>query len=221
MRLNYLLAMCMVGLLSTQSHAINLKVSRQDQKLATQAMVEHDTVATPVVADDNRILDDEDGDSDGNAVTITTFLAQPDVARAFTITPGGTLADVKSGLVTISGTDLHGNLINEDFQFNDNHSGAVAGLAAFLTVTSIVFPVEDSPYGATWDVGVGDVLGLRRCLEAAGNVFFATLDGVYESTRPTIVQSTALAGNTADINGTLNGSKNVDIFYVQNFTCLP
>lgn len=221
MRSTHLIIALLVGLIATPVSAINLKVSRQDMKLATQVLMEKDTISSPIISVTDRILDDEAGDATGAVTTVTTFDAQPDVARNLIVTPGGTAADMLTGNVVITGTDLHGVTITEHMSFQTDQLVAFTGTQAFLTVTSIAFPIESSPYGVTWDVGVGDVLGLRRCMASAGHVVFATLDGVYESTRPTVTQSTGLNGNTADINGTLDGSKDVEVFYLQNFTCLP
>jgi len=215
------LALILVGLISTPAFSINLKVSRQDQKLATQQMIEKDTIAAPIIANSIRILSSSNGDTDGTGATVTTFAAQPDVARSLAVLPAGQTGDVAAGNVTVTGTDLHGITVSETFEMVANQTLKVFGSIAFLTVTSIAFPAEDTPFEAQWNVGVEDKLGLRRCMDSIGHVIFATLDGIHEATRPTVEQSTALGGNTANIDGTLDGAKDVEIFYIQNYTCLP
>jgi hypothetical protein len=93
-------------------------------------------------------------------------------------------------------------------------------------MTSIALPAacEDSPYGATWSVGFGEKLGLKRCLGQAGHVVMSTVAGAFESTRPTIANDTAnIEGNTADFNGTMDGSNDFEIFFFQNYaqSCFP
>lgn len=200
--------------------AINVKVSRQDMKLATQAMLEKQTITAPVVADPNRLLSNQ-ATSASATTSVTSFLANNDVCRNVTVTPGGTTADVPAGDITVTGTNYFGQTITEAITLTANQSTIASGLKAFCSVTSVVFPIQDGA-AATYDVGVGDVLGLKRCMDSAGHVVFATLDGAYEGTRPTCVaNATAIESNTCDINGTLDGSKDVEIFFVQNWRCLP
>jgi hypothetical protein len=200
--------------------AININVSRQDMKLATQAMIEHQSITTPILADVDRVLNDQ-ATSASVTTTVSTFLAQPDVPRNITITPGGTTADVPAGDIVISGTNFYGKAITESITLTANQSTIASGLKAFKTVTSVVFPIQDGA-GATYDVGVGDVLGLKRCMANVGAVAWAVFDGAFEATRPTCVADVdEVEKNTCDINGTLNGSKTVEIYFVQNFRCSP
>jgi hypothetical protein len=88
-------------------------------------------------------------------------------------------------------------------------------------VSQIVFPAQDGA-GATFDVGVLDALGLHRCMDATGHIIQATLDGTYEATRPTcLVDVDEVEKNTCDLDGTLDGAKDVEVFFIQNFRCLP
>jgi hypothetical protein len=208
----------MVGI---DAFALNASVNRRDMKMPTQAMLEHQTVATPIVADDDRLL--AATTTSGTAVTtVTTFLAQPDVPRNITIIPyGASTADVVASTVTVNGTNFFGSTISEGLAFGAAASTATAGAKAFKTVTSISFPAQGSG-GVVWKVGVGDVLGLKRCMARAGDLAWTVFDGTFESTRATCIADVdEVEKNTCDINGTLNGSKNVDFYFVQNWRCLP
>lgn len=208
-----------LAVFTTDVFAINLNVQRQDMKLATQVLLEKQTITTPVVADPDRILNDQ-ATSASAITTVTSFLAQPDVCRALSVTPGGTTADVPAGDVTIAGTNIHGESISEAITLTANQSSIANGTKAFCSVTSVVFPIQDGA-SATYDVGVIDVLGLKRCMPNAGSLVFATFDGAYETTRPTCVaDADEVEKNTCDINGTLNGSKDVELYFIQNFQCL-
>jgi hypothetical protein len=197
------------------------EVKRRDLKLPNQKLMRTQSVENAALGAADAILDDEDGDDDGNAVTVTTFVSQPDVPRVLSVTPGGTTADVAAGNVVITGTNIYGETITDTLAFLANASTATTGTKAFASVTSIVFPVEDSPYGATWDVGETDSIGLDRCMDA-DNVVFATFDGAYEGTRPTVgYDADEVEKNFANPNGTLNGAKDLFFYYIENYRCNP
>lgn len=192
----------------------------RDLKPASQVMLEKQTVSAPVVADADRLYLNASV-SAAATTTLSTFLAQPDVPRNIVITTGQTTADCNEGNVVVSGTNYFGRAITESIAISENQSGATAGVKAFKTVTSVLIPIQDGT-GCWYDVGVGDVLGLKRCMDSAGHLAWTIFDGVYEGTRATCVaDADEVEKNTCDINGTLNGSKNVDFFFVQNFRCLP
>jgi hypothetical protein len=192
----------------------------RDIKPATQAMLEYQRIAVPVLANTTR-LKALTATSATLTTTISTFLAQPDVPRNITVTTGGTTADCKAANVTVAGTNFYGAVISEDLAIADNQAGSTSGAKAFKTVTSVSIPAQDGA-GCTYSVGVGDVLGLKNCMKQVGDVAWAVFDGAFEATRPTcLADATHVESNTCDINGTLNGSKNVDIYFVQNFRCHP
>ena len=196
----------------------------RDLKPASQAMLEQQRISIPILALTNRVLTTNAGPTSAAALSITAFTAQPDVPRNITITPTGTTADVESCVVSVVGTNIFGKAISETLSFLANAATATAGLKAFKTVSSVSFPAdcESGGFAATWIIGVGDVLGLKNCMSQAGNIAWAVFDGVFEATRATCVaDADEVEKNTCDVNGTLNGAKNVDIFFVQNFACLP
>lgn len=195
----------------------------RDLKPATQVMLEHDAITSPALADDAGIKSAYAGPTSAAALTLSSFLAQPDVPRNVTITPAGTTGDVESCVITIAGTNIKNVAISETITFAANASAKIAGLKAFKSVTSVTWPAdcESGGFAATWSIGWGDVLGLKHCLDAAGNVAWAVFNNAYEATRPTCVaDNDEVEKNTCDINGTLDDSKSVDIYYVQNFRCL-
>jgi hypothetical protein len=206
------------------AHSVPLEINRRDAKFPTQAMLEHQTITTPIVATTNQIKTTYAGPTSAAAVTLTSFTAQPDVPRNITITPTGTTGDVESCVITVTGTNYFDASISENLTFAANDSTAQATAKAFKTVTSVAWPAdcESGGFAATWIIGVGDVLGLKRCMDKAGHVAFAVFDGAYEATRPTCVaDADEIEKNTCDINGTLNGAKDVELFFVQNFRCFP
>lgn len=212
-----LISICLLFAFQAFSYTVPV---RRDLKPASQQMIEKRTITTPVVADADRLLNDQ-ATSASATTTVTSFLADPDVCRAISITPGGTTADVPAGDIDITGTNIFGETITETLTLTANQATIENGVKAFCTVTQIVFPIQDGA-AATYDFGVIDVLGLHRCLDATGHIIQATLDGTYEATRPTcVVDADEVEKNTCDINGTLDGTKDVEIFYMQNYRCLP
>ena len=210
--------------LGLDAHAAPVKRFFQDAKLPTQQLVEKQTITDPAAAGSTNVLSANAGNTSTAAASATTFLAQPDVPRNLSITPGGTTADVAACTVTVTGTDYFGRTLSEGFAFLANASTATVGSKAFKTVSSVSFPAncEDSPFTATWSVGFGEKLGLKRCLANAGNVLMSTVAGAYESTRPTVAANVSqVSGNTADFNGTMNGSNDFEIFFFQNYGCFP
>ena len=208
---------------STASFAA-IDVQRRDLKLASQVLLEKQVITTPIVATANAVLTTNAGPTSAAALVISSFTAQPDVARNITITPTGTTTDVESCVVTVAGTNILGGSISDTITFAANASTVGATTKAFKTVSSVSFPAdcESGGFAATWTIGVGDVLGLKRCMDKAGHVAFAVFDGAYETTRPTcLADADEVEKNTCDINGTLNGAKDVELYFIQNFRCLP
>lgn len=150
---------------------------------------------------------------DGTEQTITTSITQPSVPRGISATSGGTAGDIGAIQVTINGTDYNDAVLQEVLPiFTANSATTVQGSKAFKTVTSIVIPAHDG-LGATTAIGFNEKLGLPDKL-AANTVLLAVFDGTREATAPTVVaSSSAISGNTVDLNTALN-SKQVDIWYI-------
>jgi hypothetical protein len=209
---------------TTTTFAANIDVQRRDMKLASQVLLEKQVITTPIVAAANTIKTTYAGPTSTAAVVLTSFTAQPDVARLINITPTGTTGDVEACVITIAGTNINGAAITDTITFVADASSAVASSKAFKTVTSVTWPAncESGSFAATWTIGITDALGLKRCMDAAGHVAFAVFNNAYEGTRPTCVADVdEVEKNTCDINGTLDGAKNVELYFIQNFRCLP
>jgi hypothetical protein len=172
---------------------------------------------TPLTADTDAILDGRA--LAATAATVTTFLAQPDVARNLTVTTGGTTADVAAGNVVISGLGADGQAISETFALTANLNGTVTGNKAFLVVNSISVPVGDSPFGATIDVGFGTKIGLPKCLDGAGFFIKGLVDGAVLTGETLAANATALENNTVIPDPAPNGARKFTFLFVQNFRC--
>lgn len=221
LRMTVLLGLALM-LFPTLSEAAPQRLFR-DLKLPSQKMVEKQTITNPAAAGTADVLSANAGNTSAAAATVSTFVAQPDVPRSLVITPGGTTADVAACNVLVSGTNYHGVAMSESFAFGNNQSTAVSGSLAFKTVSSVLFPAncEDGGFAATWSVGYGEKLGVSHCMDAAGQIFFSTLNGAKEGTAPTMAvgATTSVAGVTADFNGTMNGANDFELFYMQNYAC--
>lgn len=216
-----LLVSLLVVMASQNAHAIPVAVGRQDIKFPTQQMVEKQTFTNPAVADTVTVGSALAGATSAAAATLTTGLTSPDVPRNLTITPGGVTGDVESCVVTVTGTNYFGNSMTETFGFAANASTTVTGSLAFKTVTQVSWAAdcESGSFGATWYIGIGEKLGLKRCVDSAGHFLFSTLNGAKEATAPTLAVGTSIQGNTSDFNGTMNGANDFELFFFQNFTC--
>ncbi len=206
------------------SQAAPIRRLYQDVKLPNQAVIEMQAITNPGVAGTADILSAFAGNTATTAVTRTTFVANPDVPRNLVITPGSTTADVAACDVVVNGTNFFNDSISETFAFADNASSATTGAKAFKTVTSVVFPAncEDTPFTATWSIGYGEKLGLKRCMAEAGAWSHSSINGAKEATAATVVADTnEVEKNTADFNGTMNQSNDFKAYFIQNFGCFP
>lgn len=150
--------------------------------------------------------------SNSTTTTITPS-AQPDFARVITVTPGGTTADVAAGSYVVTGTNIRGEAMTETLTFLANATGAQTTTKAFKTVTNVLCPIQDGA-SATFSIGVGDALGLDRCMSEAAVLAFFT-DGVLETTAATVTFSaTDVALNTADPNTSLANTKHFAAIFV-------
>lgn len=211
-------------LISIQAFAGYVREDQPRRPAGQQVYQELQVITTPIVATTNRIKTTYAGPTSAAALTLSSFTAQPDVPRNITITPTGTTGDVESCVITIAGKDFFNRTISDTITFAANASTVGATTKAFKTVSSVTWPAdcESGGFAATWIIGVGDVLGLNRCMDKAGYVTWATLDGAYETTRPTVTASASVvSSNTIDINGTLDGTKDVGVLFLQNYRCLP
>ncbi len=214
-------SLMLLGLIfATEAFAVVVPV-RRDYKMATQEMIEHQVLVTPLLSIVSR-FSTAIATSNSATTTLSTFTAQPDVCRNVVIAPGGSTGDVPSGDVVVTGTNFFGSTITESITLAANAALQVPGSKAFCTVSRVVFPIQDTTGLATYSVGLGAKLGLKRCLRKAGDVIMSQIDGVYEGTRATCVaDADEVEKNTCQLSSALDGAKDVDLFFIQNFACLP
>lgn len=173
----------------------------QDDVMPAFGYMRRQVWTDPVAVDADRLLNDAADDT-----THTTFLAQPDFARKLTLVA----SDTGTEEVVITGKNIRNEVITETIALNG--TTPVVTTKAFKSVTSIAIPVLAS--NATVDVGVNDAMGLDRCM-SGNEVILATMDGVYETTRPTVTFSaTDVALNTVDPNTALNAAKDLVVVYM-------
>lgn len=215
------LALVLGTLCPFDSHAAVRRIY-QDLKLPTQVVMEKQTLTDPAAGGTTQVVTNTAGATSAALATLSTFSAQPDVARNLVITPTGSTNDVGSCVITVSGTNYLNASMSETFTFADNASTATTGSKAFKTISSVSFPAncEDGAFNATWSIGYGVKLGLKRCMDNAGQLVFATEAGVYASTRPTVTASnTVIESNTASMNSAPDAAKDYELFFLQNFRC--
>ena len=169
--------------------------------------------AAPDAADADGILDGVTIPAAGVTKVAADLAAQPDFARQIVIQPKTNTGDVKAGDVTITGTDIDGNVITDAITFIDNDTNARNSAKAFKTITSIAWPAQDGST-ATWDVGTTDALGLEEKLDG-DTVLFANHTGTRETTHPTLVSNSSdKTKNLITLNTALDGSGDVEVTYI-------
>lgn len=199
----------------------------QDIKLPSQKVLEMDSWSAPAAQNTTGVLSHAAGPTSASAASVSSFDGQPDYARNLIITPevgsGATASTVNSCLITVSGTDIRGASISENFPISDNSVSAVTGNFAFKTVTGVSFPAgcEASAYGIKWNIGWGVKLGLKYCVQNPGDLAFGETAGVYDATRATMATngSTSTRASTIQFNTSPNGVRDYRAFYVQNYVC--
>ena len=213
----FILLLCTIGL---EAYVVP---TQRDFKPASQVMLEKQDYTDLLAASATSLSTATAGNTSAAQVVLSSFSAQPDSARNIVIGVGGTAADVASCDISVAGTNILGRAITETFSTTLNTSGDITGAKAFKTVSSVTFPAacEDSPFGVTYNIGIGEKIGIKRCLNEAGAWAWSNVAGVYESTRATVVVDVdEVEKNTADFNGTMNGSSDFIGYFIQNFRCL-
>ena len=62
----------------------------------------------------------------GTDQTVTSGLTDPDVPRVLKVVPGGTTGDIQESVVTVTGTNVEGKVMTEEFRFAADASAAGA-----------------------------------------------------------------------------------------------
>lgn len=171
----------------------------------------------PLVASTTGVLAASASDTSG--ITYTTGITNPDVPRNLTVTAGGTAADIKTGDVVITGTNVEGKVITESFTFADNTAATITGSKAFKTVTSILIPAQDGT-GATYAVGYGSKLGIgmRNIASMPIKLLVRSAAGAetLEDPAASAFSSTLVENNTVTTTTTPDGAVSFRV-YVLNY----
>lgn len=166
------------------------------------------SLGAPITADADGVCASQAGTA-ATAMTINGALTSGGVAT-FDVPRNVVAAWTNTATVTVTGTDVYGNVVKET-----SASGtSMAGKKAFKTITSVVPSANIT--GAT--VGTGDVLGLPVFLPGAASVIREIEDGAV-ATAGTVVGgvSTLATATTGDVRGTYdpnsaaNGTKVFDL----------
>ncbi|WP_352416378.1 hypothetical protein [Oscillibacter ruminantium] len=133
------------------------------------------------------------------------FVAQPPCARNLTVTVAATTAaHVKAAEIVVTGKNIAGETITENFTPTDDAPATLTGTKAFASVDSVSIPKQDGA-SVTVDVGFGELIGLPYKL-AKKRVLLTLNDGVVDTAPTLAISASALESNTVDFNGSLDGS---------------
>jgi len=143
---------------------------------------------------------------DSGTLDVTTGITSPDVPRTITIT--GNQAGI-TGNVVITGTDAAGATITDTIAASG--TSTVEGVRAFKTVTKITVPVKNGA-GDTIAVGTGKKLGLAHKVYNAACLLVKLFNGSADT--GTLAVNSELSKNLFSLNGTPDGTKVVDLFYI-------
>jgi hypothetical protein len=140
--------------------------------------------------------------------TLTSGWTQPDVARVLRVV--GNQVTV-TGTLVVNGLDEDGNVIQDSLVLNG--TTAVNGVYAFKSITSIVIPTRGAASDAI-TIGGGPAIGIGSIL-VGNSVLLAQMDGVYETTRPTVAFDAAImAKNVITPNTAFDGAKVPRIYWI-------
>lgn len=155
----------------------------------------------------------------GSGVVSQSASVALDVPRNLVITPGGTTADVAASSITITGTNVEGKVITEDFAFLANATDPTVGNKAFKTVTGISIPQQDGA-AATFAVTTGAKLGIgmRNLSSMPIKVLTRSAAGVeaLEDAAASAFSSSAVESNTVTTTTTMDGAVGFRV-YVLNY----
>lgn len=151
--------------------------------------------------------------------TISTGFTQPDVARAISVVvAAGTAADIAAGTIVVTGTNVEGKVITENFVVTADTAATITGAKAFKTITSIAVPVQD---GSSTTVGIGtrNLLGLRHRLTSGATIKVVTQSSTgtraLQAAPTTSAQSTTLVESNTVTPATLpDGTLTFSIHYI-------
>lgn len=145
---------------------------------------------------------------DSGTTEVTTAITNPDVPR--TVTVKGNQAGI-TGNVVIDGTNIAGDVIQDTIALNG--ATEVEGVKAFKTVTKITVPVKNGA-GDTVSVGIAKKFGLPHIVDNAALLLVKLFDGSADS-GTLAVDGDEVEKNLFALNGTPDGSKVLDLYYLK------
>ena len=148
-------------------------------------------------ADAEYVIKDATGDAD----KIGDIIAMPDYGRNITTTGDGD----GTGTITITGTLADGTTGQTDV-IALAASATTQGVKAFTNITAIV----SASTAGTFDVGIGDLIGLPNAISVEEDIYYKTVDGVAVFSE--ISGKANLANNTLDC-GTIVQNEDITIYY--------
>lgn len=142
------------------------------------------------------------------AQSITENITDPDVPRIVTVK--GNASGI-TGDVVITGTNILDQEITDTIALNGTTE--VLGAKAFKTVTQIDLPVEVHAGTDTVSVGIGKKFGLPHIVDNAALVLVKLFNGSAD-TGTLAVDSDEIEKNIFALNGTPDGAKVLDLYYL-------
>jgi hypothetical protein len=139
---------------------------------------------------------------------VTTAITNPDVPR--TVTAKGNASGI-TGDVVVEGTNINDDDITDTIALNG--SAEVEGVKAFKTVTSITVPAKTNVSGDTVSVGMKNKFGLPNIVYNAALLLVKLFNGSAD-TGTLAVDSDEIEKNLFAINGTPDGAKVLDLYYI-------
>jgi hypothetical protein len=139
------------------------------------------------------------------AVQTVTAVTQPDVPRLLVLVANATVTTK----VTINGTDINNAVLSEEVTMNS--ATPVPTVNAFKTITSIVLPIRTTA-GDTIAIGTLNTFGMPHVIPYAGCLLAKLFSGSTDSGSLTV--DAVLAKNLFAINGTPDGTKKLDFYYL-------
>lgn len=158
--------------------------------------------------------------SSSAASTLTPTTTEPDVPRNLTVTVAATTgAHVAAGNITVTGKNVEGKTITEDFAVTDNTPATITGNKAFATVTSVSVPQQDGA-SVTVALGIGAKLGIgmRNLSSMPVKLLVRSAAGVetLEDAAASAFSSSAVESNTVTTTTTMDGAVGFRV-YVLNY----
>ena len=142
-----------------------------------------------------------------DTTTVTTEITNPDFPR--TVTVKGNAVGI-AGNVVVNGTNIAGTVIQDTIALDG--SNEVEGLEAFKTVTSFVIPARNAE-GDTVSVGIAKKFGMPKVISFALLLLLKIFDGSSDASG-TLNVSADLERNLYSLDGTPDGSKHLDLYYL-------